>query len=255
MGSQKRTRIFTKMVGIFMILTIVIGATWVVSLVYFYQRSDRASSAHSAANEIDIWMLQARRNEKDSQLRDIRTADFYEKGTGANLALHAKSLEEMNKAIDRLEALHQVKKQSTDDLRSAVAVYDQSFTKLVAAYRSRGFADWGAEGQWRAAAHDIEDTLSRMKSPALEISLLSMRRHEKDYLLRADQVYIDQLNAETATLQRGGRQAGRADPFGAPGRHREVHRRRADIPRPAEADRPERERRSAGRHAGRHSQD
>ena len=45
---KKKTKIFTKMVGIFMILTIVIGATWVASLVFFYQRSDRASTAHSA---------------------------------------------------------------------------------------------------------------------------------------------------------------------------------------------------------------
>jgi methyl-accepting chemotaxis protein len=203
MSSQNRTTIFRKMVGIFMALTIVIGATWVASLMFFYQRSDRASSAHSIANEVDIWMLQARRNEKDFQLRDIRTGDFYEKGTGANLSLHGKSVEELNKAIDQLGALHQVKQQSIDDLKTVVSVYDAAFQKLVAAYRLRGFSDWGAEGTWRAAAHDIESRLAAIHNPALTISLLSIRRHEKDYLLRADQTYIDQLNAEVDNLRAG----------------------------------------------------
>jgi len=115
MRSHNRTTIFRKMLGIFMALTIVIGATWVASLMLFYQRSGRASTAHSIANEVDIWMLQA---------------------------------------------LKQVKKQSIDDLRTAVADYDAAFQKLVAAYRLRGFADWGAEGAWRTSAAMEELTSS-----------------------------------------------------------------------------------------------
>jgi len=203
MKTARGLTIFRKLVGIFLVLTVVIGATWVVSLIFFYQRNDRASMAHSFANEIDIWMLQARRNEKDFQLRDIRTGDFYDKGTGANLALHGKSIDELNKAIDRLQALHQVNQKSVDDLRTAVAGYEASFEKLVAAYRQRGFSDWGAEGAWRTAAHDIENALAGVNRPSLTISLLEVRRHEKDYLLRADSTYVDQLNAELDRLRGG----------------------------------------------------
>ncbi len=204
MSSTRKARIFTRMVGIFIMVTVLIGVTWVTSLMYFYKRSDRASTAHSVANEIDIWMLQARRNEKDSQLRDIRTKDFYENGTGTNLALHAQSVGQVMGSIDKLDALHQVKNSQTiADLRSSVKAYDDAFGRLVAAYRQRGFADWGAEGAWRVAAHDIEDKLSRINSPALTISLLTIRRNEKDYLLRADQTYVDQLNAEVENLRAG----------------------------------------------------
>ncbi len=204
MKTTRGSGIFARMVGIFVILTVAIGVTWVASLMFFYQRSDRASKAHSVADEIDIWMLQARRNEKDSQLRDIRTKDFYENGSGANLTLHAQSVAQMLEAIDQLEALHQVKNNKTiTDLRTAVKVYDDAFARLVSAYKERGFADWGAEGAWRVAAHDIETRLSQVKNPALTISLLTIRRHEKDYLLRSDQTYIDQLNAEVENLRAG----------------------------------------------------
>ena len=203
MKTTQGLTIFRKLVGIFLVLTLAIGVTWVVSLVFFYQRNDRASTAHSCANEIDIWMLQARRNEKDFQLRDIRTGDFYEKGTGANLTLHGKSIDELNKAIDRLQALHQVDQKPVEDLRTAVAGYESAFEKLVAAYRQRGFADWGAEGAWRVAAHGIETALAGAGRAPLTISLLEVRRHEKDYLLRADPEYVDQLNAELSRLQAG----------------------------------------------------
>ena len=157
------------MVGIFMLLTVCIGATWVFSLIYFYQRSDRASTAHSAANDVDFWMLQARRNEKDSQLRDIRTEEFYKNGTGTNLAKHEESIKGLMNAVGVLEGLHEVKNlQTITDLRTAVVGYNESFAKLVAAYRQRGFADWGAEGDWRAAAHDIENRLAGIRQSRLD---------------------------------------------------------------------------------------
>jgi methyl-accepting chemotaxis protein len=196
--------IFKKLLGIFLLLTVVIGITWVACLVFFYQRSDKASTAHSLANEIDIWMLQARRNEKDSQLRDIRTAEFYQNGAGTNLKLHEHSIAELQASIDQLDALHSISNKHTiGDLRSAVDGYKESFDKLVSAYRERGFGDWGAEGDWRVAAHDIEEHLSAGRNPALTISLLSLRRDEKDYLLRGDDQYVQQLTTELGILRAG----------------------------------------------------
>ena len=121
MAAQKGWTIFKKLLGIFMLLTVSIGLTWIVTVVFFYQRSDRASTAHSMADEINIWMLQARRNEKDFQLRDIRTADFYQKGTGDNLSKHGVSMAGLLKTIDALDALHQVgTRRAIEDLRAAV---------------------------------------------------------------------------------------------------------------------------------------
>jgi methyl-accepting chemotaxis protein len=202
MGVEKRATIFRKMVGIFMLLTLCIGATWVFSLIYFYQRSDRASTAHSAANEVDFWMLQERRNEKDSQLRDIRTAEFYKSGTGTNLAKHDESFRGLMNAIDTLESLHEVKNpQAITNLRTAVVGYNESFAKLVAAYRKLGFGEFGAEGDLRAAARDLESRLSGIRNPSMTIVLLAMRRAEKDYLILADKTYLDQIGQDVADLR------------------------------------------------------
>ncbi|HTP58878.1 MAG TPA: methyl-accepting chemotaxis protein, partial [Spirochaetia bacterium] len=202
MGKEKKATIFRKMVGIFMLLTLCIGATWVFSLIYFYQRSDRASSAHSAANDVDFWMLQERRNEKDSQLRDIKTAEFSKNGTGVNLSKHDDSFRGLMKAIDSLDSLHQVKNpQIISDLRTAVVGYNESFGKLVAAYRKLGYGQWGAEGDLRAAARDIEARADGLRNPAITIDLLSVRKAEKDYLLMADKDSLGLLNQEISTLR------------------------------------------------------
>ncbi len=201
MRQGQKGSLFLKLLGIFIVLTLAIGATWVVSLMYFYQRSDRASAAHSAANEIEIWMLQSRRAEKDFQLRDIRSGEFYEAGTGKNLARQKEAIQESLTAIKRLGAMRQVPLRLTDDLRAAATEYDQSLDKLAAAYRARGFSAWGAEGAMEEAGHHVEDMLKRAGSPALTISLLSFRRYEKEYLLRGDASYLGKIATEVENFR------------------------------------------------------
>jgi signal transduction histidine kinase/CheY-like chemotaxis protein len=52
----------------------------------------------------------------------------------------------------------------------------------------RGFKDYGFEGNMRIKAHLLENNTSIDK-----ITLLQLRRHEKDYLLRAELVYFDEF--------------------------------------------------------------
>ena len=50
MKTKKGKGIFSKMLGIFLLLTVAIGTTWIAFVVFFYQRSDKASIAHSLAD-------------------------------------------------------------------------------------------------------------------------------------------------------------------------------------------------------------
>lgn len=52
----------------------------------------------------------------------------------------------------------------------------------------RGFKDYGYEGQMRIKAHLLENT-----SAVDKITLLQLRRHEKDYLLRAELLYFNEF--------------------------------------------------------------
>ena len=67
----------------------------------------------------------------------------------------------------------------------------------------------GLQGKFRDAVHAIERTLKKnsdsnmenaMLNSSLEITMLLMRRHEKDYLLRGKQKYVDENHAATNKL-------------------------------------------------------
>jgi methyl-accepting chemotaxis protein len=67
--------------------------------------------------------------------------------------------------------------------------YANGFTDVVAAIEKRGHVDTGAEGEFRNAAHQIEAEVKNLDK--LEIAMLMLRRSEKDYLLRGQEMYIE----------------------------------------------------------------
>jgi methyl-accepting chemotaxis protein len=110
----------------------------------------------------------------------------------------------MMMAIVRLESLHQVKNvQAITKIRTAFQEYNDAFTKLVNAYRQRGFQDSGAVGDLRAAARDVEDHLSAAKSPSLLVTFLRIRQSEKDYINHPDDMYATQITQGISSLRDG----------------------------------------------------
>jgi len=51
----------------------------------------------------------------------------------------------------------------------------------------------GLTGSLRGAVHDIESKLNEIDNLRLTSLMLTMRRHEKDFMLRRDEKYIGEL--------------------------------------------------------------
>lgn len=86
--------------------------------------------------------------------------------------------------------------------------YRESFAKLEKEKRELGFKDWGIEGQMRKAIHLVEGKIAGLNMPKLQVHMLLLRRHEKDYLLRRDLSYREKFNKEHSafcnTIQQSG---------------------------------------------------
>lgn len=91
---------------------------------------------------------------------------------------------------------------------SALAVYNTTFSTLTARINERGFKDHGLEGIMREYAHQLED----MHAVIPKTELLTLRRHEKDFMLRKEARYIDRFNDVAAkalsAMNQNGHQAG-----------------------------------------------
>lgn len=62
-------------------------------------------------------------------------------------------------------------------------------------------ADSGLQGELRAAVHQVEGLIDGYQVPALQVSMLTMRRYEKDFILRREQKYADELSAQVMPFE------------------------------------------------------
>jgi hypothetical protein len=72
---------------------------------------------------------------------------------------------------------------------SLLTDYSETFRLLLRKINERGFKDYGQEGTMRSFAHQLETT---NVIPATKY--LTLRRHEKDFLLRKESSYVDEFN-------------------------------------------------------------
>jgi signal transduction histidine kinase len=78
---------------------------------------------------------------------------------------------------------------SFDTLQTLVDNYHKDFKNLVEIISARGFRDFGYEGKMRFHIHKLEEEFPQID----KLSILRLRRIEKDYLLRKDSTYPKKL--------------------------------------------------------------
>jgi methyl-accepting chemotaxis protein len=133
--------------------------------------------------------------------------DFLRKHDEALIKKHAQSLDRQILDINQVEAFvgglpdNYPLKQATA-LRSAVNLYATRFQNVVSAQRVLGFNENdGLQGKLRKAVHSVEQRLAELHQPQLTVLMLMMRRHEKDFMLRGDEKYGDELKKRESEFE------------------------------------------------------
>jgi methyl-accepting chemotaxis protein len=136
--------------------------------------------------------LNARRREKDFLLR--KDTSFAEKHAGVGVKIG----QEIGDLLPKVETDEAAALQKLQGLYSD---YDARFREIAGDITSMGLKpDDGLLGKLRGAVHQVEEALKSYNDPQLTISMLMMRRHEKDFLARGDKSYIDNLSKERANF-------------------------------------------------------
>ncbi len=161
---------------------------------YFSYQIKQLQQAKSTVQQIGIIALQLRRNEKDFMLRKL--PKYFDK--------HGDNFSQLNKELTTLASLN-------DSIGGHIPIaqlsenfsqYRENFTELVNAMKLKGLdKDAGRYGELRRATHKLEDIYKSLNEPSRQVTLLTIRRHEKDYMLRGDSKYLDKLAESLATLK------------------------------------------------------
>ncbi len=160
---------------------------------YFNSQINRLEQMKYNVQQLNVYSLQLRRNEKDFFLRkDIKYFEKYNK----NHLLLVNTLKDIEQQNQSLNADIKI-----NELTDSFATYKEKFTKLTELMVVKGLnKDSGEYAQLRAATHELEEAFRSQSDLASQVTLLTMRRHEKDYMLRDDEKYLAKLESAITEL-------------------------------------------------------
>jgi methyl-accepting chemotaxis protein len=180
------------------ILLLGVGGVAIVAAIYLAglqieQRSQRAADQfarlETLTSKVSEGLLQARET----------AIEFDHKPTDAKVAAHD---ETVKAAVSRLTEVEAIASQLPEGdvlrqaltFRAVIASYITRFSNVVSAQKLIGFNENdGLQGKLRAAVHSVESKLKTFDQPRLAVLMLMMRRHEKDFMLRGEEKYGEEL--------------------------------------------------------------
>jgi len=148
------------------------------------QRQQQFTELKFLAKDLRIVSLEVRRSEKDFLLR--QDVAYVERNTEA--------LKQVNALAEQLGRHPQAADigGSVSKLSSGLQAYGQAMDKTKDALAAKGLNEnSGAQGALRQAVHQVESILKTLNDPVLTADMLMLRRHEKDFLLRERDEYLD----------------------------------------------------------------
>ena len=169
--------------------------------IYMYSakiRSDAATEAkrvnaiEHAEAEAEIALQNARRYEKDFLLHGESTqeqANAWQEG-------HSKAMQDFYKELKIMEANIQSAqgKEAITQLNTVAHKYEQAFDETAATKAMVGFNEkLGLLGRLRDSVHAVEHILKAEHSDKLTVKMLMMRRHEKDFMMRLNDKYLQEM--------------------------------------------------------------
>jgi methyl-accepting chemotaxis protein len=160
--------------------------------------ADNARAISNLNKQLLVEMLEARRAEKDFQLRRDQSLSKHHAELSAGIG---RDLEQL-KSLVRTGGFNEIS-DKIDVVQKGFGNYVKEFTALEQAEVKLGLNETvGLSGSLRAAVHDIEEKLKESDDPKLANGMLMMRRHEKDFMLRRDVKYVGELRAAAAEFSK-----------------------------------------------------
>jgi methyl-accepting chemotaxis protein len=173
---------------------IVLGATYLASnatATRMQARMDTARAAHETLSEIEIGLLQGRRAEKDFLLRRQESYLARHATTTAEVVARTRALADLLPEAD-LAAQARA-------LVGGIEGYGARFRAVGQAQTTLGLDESkGLLGRLRQSVHEVETELGKNEEWRLASLMLMMRRHEKDFMMRLDPRYGEEMKKRVA---------------------------------------------------------
>ncbi|HEV2112328.1 MAG TPA: methyl-accepting chemotaxis protein [Gammaproteobacteria bacterium] len=193
------TRKLSLLLGVVLGSFALIGALYLVFVATVARdraQLDRVTQFSAAATDVEMAGLEARRHEKDFLLR--RDTSYVQQ--------HDTAMARVYTQLDKLPGLNIADSEQQAEIasvRQSMQTYDASFKTVVEKAVQLGLDEnTGIQGAFRDQVHAVEAEVTSVNNPNLMVSMLMMRRHEKDFLLRKKDDYVNQMGDEYTHWQK-----------------------------------------------------
>ncbi|XAG69224.1 methyl-accepting chemotaxis protein [bacterium 19CA06SA08-2] len=171
-------------------------AMLVLSALFLYssQVSRHLAEAQRNVDGLEIAMLNLRRAEKDFLIRKDLT--FVERFNKELADFH--TLNRTLSTDDNISVVHG----ELARLDQQMGLYGKAFNDLVTQQQTIGLGpEDGLYGRLRAAVHQVEEGLKQLDQQGLLVTMLQLRRAEKDFMLRSDIQYLERFQTLHKSFQ------------------------------------------------------
>lgn len=176
----------------------VVGIAMLVMLALLIVQNSQLSDLAALrleVGELKASVLELRKHEKDFLMRQDKSY----------LDKFSKSFEKLRQGAVVMRTdlqSHGLDIKALDEFSRQTEQYQTQFNRLVATSEQVGLdPQSGLYGALRNAAHQLEAEFNQVQNDKMMVSLLQLRRAEKDFMLRIDLKYLDGFNKEFAKFQ------------------------------------------------------
>ena len=166
--------------------------------------AENARAIFELNSKVEIELLEGRRAEKDFLLRNDPAKADSQIEIGKTVAADIGALHGKIVAIGKPDLARDI-----ETMSASLKQYQVHFAAVVEQKQRLGLNETaGLEGRLRTSVHEIEARVDQLHESALLITMLMMRRHEKDFMLRRDAKYGEEMKKRASEFTAGIEAAG-----------------------------------------------
>lgn len=156
---------------------------------------DDLSHAAQQVIELEKDVLSLRRDEKDFFARlDLAYLDKHK--------TQARELDEKMVSLGAIFDRHDISQSDLQAFRQNLTRYESIFAEIAELQKQIGLHPKdGLYGALRSAVHNVETLVKEKNEPELMVTMLQLRRNEKDFMLRRAMSYLDKFKGNLALLR------------------------------------------------------
>jgi len=192
-----RSKLILSFTLFFIITCVVAGTTF-----WFNSVKERIENITTALNAVNFKIQEIGALEKEFLIDETINPEFYATKKSNYLDQHHTLLKEVRFDLEKLKNAKDLQELDIQDeisqLTSKLDSFELTFDQFVEVIYYRGFKDYGVEGEMRRYIHQIE----QLKAKFDMVKLLMIRRHEKDFILRKEERYIQKLSESIEELRK-----------------------------------------------------